>query len=409
MKIGFFFETKPIDGGMHQYAITMLKILYNYELVNDYVVFHSGTAPKEIKENDRWKFVQLQSCNNQSPSSNFYKTIFRKIKSTLKPAFQSFYTIRKILHYVYNLPLRANIERHNLDFMIYPTPTSKSFLTGIPYITTIHDLQHRIQPWFPEVSENGIWYEREYRYRNIIKTAEMMFVDSEIGKEDVVNFYNADSDKLVVLPTLAQMNYLTDTHINSKDVLKKYNLNSNYIFYPAQFWKHKNHKVIVQALNLLNSKYKIRLTSVFTGSKQGEYDNVINFAKNLQVMGQVVCLGYVPDEDLRGLYESALALVMPTYFGPTNVPVYEAWSAGCPVISSDIRGIREQVNDAGLLVTPTSSAQLADAIYKLIKNKELRQNLVSRGYEKSDAYTEKGFANILLTAIESLENKMAIA
>jgi len=409
VRIGFFFETKPTDGGMHQYAITMLKILYNYELVNDYVVFHSGAAPKEIKENDRWKFVQLQSCDSQGCSSNFYKRVFQKTKSTLKPAFQSFYTIRKILHYVYNLPLRANIKKHNLDFMIYPAPTSKSFLTGIPYITTIHDLQHRIHPELLEAPQNQIWREREYRYKNIVKTAKVIFVDSEVGREDVESLYRAGAGKLVILPTLPQMNCLVTTHTNSEDVLKKYNLNSNYIFYPAQFWKHKNHKVIVQALNLLNSKYKIKLASVFTGSKQGEYDNVIDLAENLQVMDQVVCLGYVPDEDLRGLYESALALVMPTYFGPTNVPVYEAWSAGCPVITSDIRGIREQVNGAGLLVRPGSPAQLADAIYNLVSDKELRENLISKGREKLDAYTERDFANILLSTIESLENKMAIA
>jgi glycosyltransferase involved in cell wall biosynthesis len=289
--------------------------------------------------------------------------------------------------------------------MIYPSPSAKSFLTGIPYITPIHDLQHRINPDFSKECGIEVLQERAYRYKNITKTAQIMFVDSQIGKEDVENFYNVSSDRLLILPTLAQMNHLALKHTTCEDVLKKYGLKANYLFYPAQLWMHKNHRLIVKALDLLKSKCKITLTAVFTGSKQGEYDNIVALASRLGVLNQIGFLGYVPDEDMRGLYQAALALVMPTYLGPTNVPVYEAWSAGCPVITSDIRGIREQVGNAGLLVDPDSPTQLADAIYALIHDKQLKKNLISNGYEKLNTYTEKDYAGILLSAMENFKKQ----
>ena len=59
-------------------------------------------------------------------------------------------------------------------------------------------------------------------------------------------------------------------------------------------------------------------------------------------------LGLVPDEDIPALYEGALALVMPAYYGPTNLPPLEAVTLGCPVIYSDLPGCREQMGDAAL-------------------------------------------------------------
>jgi glycosyltransferase involved in cell wall biosynthesis len=405
MRIGFFFDAQRPDGGMYQYAVVMLRVLYNHDLVNDYIVFHYGDIPADIKETDRWKFVRLKLNNNQSYNKTLHEEAFKKIKTTLKQNFGNCHSARKIAHYVRNMPLRADIRKFKPDFMIYPSPSAKSFLTGIPYITTIHDLQHKINPDFSKECGIEVLQERAYRYKNITKTAQLMFVDSQIGKEDVENFYNVPSDRLLILPTLAQINHLALKHTTSEDVLKKYGLKNNYLFYPAQLWIHKNHRLIVKAMNLLMSKYKITLTSVFTGSKQGEYDNIISLAGRLGVLNQIVFLGYVPDEDIRGLYQAAFALVMPTYLGPTNIPVYEAWSAGCPVITSDIRGIREQVGGAGLLVDPDSPAQLSDAIYTLIHNKQLKENLISRGYKKLNTYTEKEYAGILLSAIEKFKKQ----
>ena len=76
--------------------------------------------------------------------------------------------------------------------------------------------------------------------------------------------------------------------------------------------------------------------------------------------GELRYLGYVPDEDMSGLYAGAVALVMPTFFGPTNIPVVEAWTFGCPVLTSDIRRIREQAGNAAVLVDPRSVEAIAD-------------------------------------------------
>jgi hypothetical protein len=93
-------------------------------------------------------------------------------------------------------------------------------------------------------------------------------------------------------------------------------------------------------------------------------------------------LGYVPDEDMSGIYAEAVALVMPTFFGPTNIPPLESWAFGRPVLSSDIRGIREQIGNAGVLVDPRSVEAIAEGIFRLWTNEHLCKELADRGRQR---------------------------
>jgi glycosyltransferase involved in cell wall biosynthesis len=103
---------------------------------------------------------------------------------------------------------------------------------------------------------------------------------------------------------------------------------------------------------------------------------------------------------MSGLYAGAVALVMPTFFGPTNIPVLEAWAYGCPVLTSDIRGIREQVGDAGVLVDPRSVESIAEGIHRLWTSKSLAQTLVQRGYQRLGEYTPADYRQRLIEILE---------
>src|SRR5207344_157083 len=84
----------------------------------------------------------------------------------------------------------------------------------------------------------------------------------------------------------------------------------------------------------------------------------MRLSSNLGVANQVITLPYVPDALMAGLYLGSEGLVMPTFFGPTNIPILEAWRMGRPVITSNIRGVSRQARDAALLVDPNSDEEL---------------------------------------------------
>jgi glycosyltransferase involved in cell wall biosynthesis len=184
------------------------------------------------------------------------------------------------------------------------------------------------------------------------------------------------------------------------------------LFYPAQFWPHKNHARLIQALGLLKQQHRLEIPVVFCGSYSGEirertFRSLMCLAVELGVEEQIHHLGYVPDEDMSGIYSEAAGLVMPTFFGPTNIPILEAWAFGCPVLTSDIRGIREQVQDAGILVNPRCVESVADGIYRIWTDQTLASDLVMRGAQRLASYTPDDYRRRLVAILEEAKARVS--
>jgi glycosyltransferase involved in cell wall biosynthesis len=301
------------------------------------------------------------------------------------------------------------IHRSGVELMVYPQTTPVSFETGIPYVMAVHDIQHRLQPEFPEVSANGEWERREYRFRNGARYATLLLADSEVGKEDILNFYGpygVTPDRVKVLPFIPATSMATSvSKSNRESVRTLYGLPQRYLFFPAQFWPHKNHVRVVEALGLLREKHALRIPVVFCGSNAGElrkktFEEVMSLSRRLGVKEEIHYLGYVPDEHMAGLYAEAAALVFPTFFGPTNIPVLEAWAFGCPVLTSDIRGIREQVGDAAIRADPRSTEDIAHAIHQLWTDEGLCFTLADRGRQRLSTYTSDDYRQRLIEILD---------
>ena len=97
---------------------------------------------------------------------------------------------------------------------------------------------------------------------------------------------------------------------------------------------------------------------------------------------------------------------MPTFFGPTNIPILEAWAFGCPVLTSDIRGIREQVQNAAILVDPRSVDAIADGIYRLWTDESLTRCLTNLGRRRLASHTRDDYRRRLLAILD--EAKMRV-
>jgi glycosyltransferase involved in cell wall biosynthesis len=281
-------------------------------------------------------------------------------------------------------------------------------------VIPIYDLQHRLQPEFPEVSANGEWEWREYLFRNAIRRATLLLADSEVGKQDILDLYGrygVTPDRIKVLPYAT--NYAADGDMRGERVRvrKKYQLPSRYLFYPAQFWPHKNHARIVEALSVLRASgpevHVVLCGSHIGAIREETFRAVMELADRLGVRGQVCHLDYVPNEDIPPLYREATGLIMPTFFGPANIPIVEAWALGCPVLTSDVRGIREQAGDAALLIDPRSVESLAFGMQQLWEDEALRCRLIARGSQRTVEYSVEDFRQRLAEVIREASQRVA--
>jgi glycosyltransferase involved in cell wall biosynthesis len=104
--------------------------------------------------------------------------------------------------------------------------------------------------------------------------------------------------------------------------------------------------------------------------------------RELNLQDQVKFLGFVREEDLRGLYRLAQFLILPTLYEADSCPIHEAWSEGLPVASSSATALPDQVHDAGLLFDPLDVRCIADALLRMARDERLRDDLRRKGYRR---------------------------
>lgn len=273
----------------------------------------------------------------------------------------------------------------------------------LPYMAIVWDLQHRLQPWFPEVSAGGTWKHRENFYNEFLRRASIIISGNEAGRQEIERFYQVTRNRIKLLAHPTPGFALRAEQSDVESVLKKYELRRNYLLYPAQFWSHKNHVNLLLATAKLKSDHKIDLRVVCVGSNKGNQEYVKTFAAQLKPSIDVAFLGFVPTEDLVALYRGAFALSYVTFFGPENLPALEAFALRCPVIASDVDGAREQLGDAALFVNPRDPANIAAAIKSLHDDEGLRQRLIDNGRARAEKWTAKDFVRGVFSALDEFE------
>lgn len=413
MRIGFYFECFKSSGGVYQYALNILNVL-KQENKHQYTVFNiSPDFPSEEFNLPNWKIINLipkPSSEDKSDKNLTTNTTSLKQKTAdfVRWFLQTFhlYAIEVYLT-TRSAKKRAQIiSNEKLDLMFFHGPSELSFLIGTPSVVPIHDLQHRTNKGFPEVSKLGQYYKREYLYNNIKKNVYRILVDSQIGKEDINNYYNIPLEKIVVLPPLAPK-YI-DTKITkekSKDLLSKFNLPEKFLFYPAQFWPHKNHVRLLEAVNILKNKGEV-VPLALSGSGRGIWgtlDDVKAYIKKNNLENQVYLLGYVSNDEMSALYRLATGFIMPTFFGWTNFPIVEAWQMNTPSLYSNVRGCKEQAGDAALLIDPSSSEDMSEKIHEFWNDENLRSKLVENGKKKLTMWTKDDYSATIVKIISERE------
>jgi glycosyltransferase involved in cell wall biosynthesis len=260
----------------------------------------------------------------------------------------------------------------------------------MPYVATLWDLQHRLQPFFPEVSAAGKWDRREQFFGYFLRRAAYCITGTEAGKREIRHLYQLAEPRVRVLP-LPTPRFALTAAPSVIDVQDRFGIDKRYIFYPAQFWPHKNHINLILALKWLREQRGLEILLALSGSDRGNLSFVMRFAEQQGVADQVRFLGFVSEEELVALYRQAVALTFVTYFGPDNIPPLEAFALGCPVIASAVEGAREQYGDAAVLVDPSDSEDIGRAIWNVHSDTKLRAKLVDAGFGRAGKWTSADY------------------
>ena len=230
----------------------------------------------------------------------------------------------------------------------------------VPAVLNLHDLQHL---HFPENFKPSDIDARNYLYSLSANLADAIIVSSDFVSNDLVSRMNIPQSKVFMVPVT--WNPMVENGLESfsaEQARLHYKLPPNYALYPAQFWPHKNHVRLVEALKIVRDRMpKQDLKLVLTGYRgHSGWPKVEDAIKRCDLASHVICLDHVPVEHLAALYKASTYCVMPSTFEASSYPVIEAQILGVPAMCSNVTSLPELMRDgAGLLFDPFDVEDIA--------------------------------------------------
>jgi len=162
---------------------------------------------------------------------------------------------------------------------------------------------------------------------------------------------------------------------------------------------HKNLLRLIQAFHGLGKNGQYQL--VIAGKKDPRYFPALqSMVERLGLQTKVIFLGYVPQDDLPGLYAGAEVFILPSLYEGFGLPLLEAMACGVPVIAANTGAMKEVVGTAGMLVDPTQEQEIADAMVKVLTDAGWRETLSNLGLQHAQQYSWRLTAKMISQVIQ---------
>lgn len=367
MKIGIYadIDTKK-PSGVNQYIEKLTLALLQETDHKIYIITNREYYNKyfsRFKGNYNVQFLVFTKINYF-----FIRIFYNRYSRNFTEIFINKYNfIKNISKYFGNI--KALIYNLKLDVLHFPFQCLPIYNWEIPIVISLHDLQ---QEYFPEFFTKKQLKYRNIHYRKSAVECDQIIVSFSHVKEDINKFYNVPLEKISITYLGIENRFKHIDVIKKDDLFNKFNIKNNFIFYPAQTWKHKNHIKLLDALVILRDKYKRKIYLICTGNMDDNFKNIREHIDKKKLTEQVSFLGFVSIAELYSLYIYSDLVVIPTLYEAGSFPLIEAMSLKKPVICSNVTSLPETIGDNRFVFNPNNEEEMAKMILDMLENKELR-------------------------------------
>jgi glycosyltransferase involved in cell wall biosynthesis len=254
-----------------------------------------------------------------------------------------------------------------------------------PAIVTIPDLQHLISPQLFSKEDYKL---RERLFRSSVENASHIICLSNFTLEAAHHFYAAPRAKMSVVWNMpGQLWRIPIQAAERNRIFSKLGIQAPFVLFPAPNWPHKNHQRLLIAFDQARQYLAKDIKLVLTGATAKDGVDLPGIISRLNLESSVVHLGPVTTIQLRALYDSALALVFPSLFEGSGMPVAEAILSGCPVACSATTSLPEIAGNAALLFDPLNTEEISAALVKICTDHQVRDHLQKEGLIRQSRFS----------------------
>jgi glycosyltransferase involved in cell wall biosynthesis len=368
-RVGIVAVSHPRLGGTYQYTLSMIAALKRVA-GNQYTIFTT-------RDNHCYDDLGIPVVRLPSPGATLRNIVAARL-------------------------LRLPVEGvfGGIEKIIAPIYTTRLLATRVPFAFTLHDLQER---YFPEYFNLARRTWRHGANWALARTASVILCESTHVMQDIHRFLRVEMSRIMMVqaPPVSAFRSEDLDEPSLRKARESLRLPDQFLFYPAQFFAHKNHRRLIESFQIVLRRHP-NCHLLLTGQKQHEFERVMQQVNELGLQDRVRHLGYVETGVLAAVYRLATLVVVPTLFESISIPVFESFLIGAPVCASNVVALPEQVGDAGVLFDPYSVEDMAQKICATLDDPGLRSDLAVRGKQRVERLTLDRYAEQLAVVLERI-------
>lgn len=237
-----------------------------------------------------------------------------------------------------------------------------------------------------------------------VKNADRIITISQSAKKDIMAYFNAEPGRIeVIYPGFDNHIYKAEKNIKAdKMVLERNGIVHPYILFLGAFEPKKNIPRLIEAFEKVKKNGSVPHRLVLGGKRSWHDKEVFDKIAGSPFRNEIDYIGYVPYPDLPALMRNADLFVFPSLNEGFGMPVLEAMACGTPVITSRISSLPEVAGDAGILVDPYDTDDMAEAMYRIVVDGSKREQMRCKGLERSGQFSWRRSAELVLSVLADI-------
>lgn len=388
------------NGGAKILAIELLKSFHVMATHHHFLILTATWNHEDLAILDGPNMRRMCVLSGQEPTP---KPSFSRYSGRLNRA------VAKIKNRVKRLaqepsPMGKGLAAQGVDLLFCPFTAPTYAEANIPTVSVILDLQHKELPQFFSPHEIGL---RDAFMEKLRHKADRVICISEHTRQTVLKHLKMPPQKTHAVPICIQSRLSRPVAATQLQHLKAFGiLERPYMFYPANFWPHKNHSMLLTAFGMYLSRHpQDAMDLVFTGALNGREETVKKAAAQMGLKDRVHFLGFVSEEELAAVWFGCEFLIFPSLYEGFGIPVLEAMSIGKPVLCSDRTSLPEVAGNAALYFDPRKPESLVGCIEKITHDASLKESLVKKGSLRAKKFRPRDMTGQYLEILERAMNE----
>jgi glycosyltransferase involved in cell wall biosynthesis len=304
-----------------------------------------------------------------------------------------------LLWYIwFEIAIPYYLKKYKID-VFYSGDTYLSMKTKVPTLLVCHDVAYKHYPKYIKKIHLDYY---ENNFAKFHKRADHIVAVSEFTRQDIIKIYELSPNKVTVGHNATPTGFYPKTEEEKISIKNKLTEGCPYFIYVGSLHPRKNVVNLIRAFDNFKKDHKTKHKLVLVGRMAWKNEELQGVFLTTEYRNDILFTGHVSNEDLPNYLAAADALTYVSVFEGFGIPILEGMSSGTPVITSNVSSMPEVAGEAALLIDPHDPNSIAEGMWQVVSDTELRNRLIVKGYNRVKSFSWKKTAEHIYKEMEKL-------